>query len=119
MPWPITFADVLAARDRIRPHLAPTPLRSYAPLDAAVGGAIRVLVKHENHCPTGAFKARNGMAVMTGLHAEERRRGGAAGRRGTRRAGPPSGGQDAGVPRTRARPRRNNSWKNEAIRGFG
>ena len=69
MTWPITFADVLSARERIRPHLPPTPLRSYAPLDAAVGRGIRVLVKHENHCPTGAFKARNGLAVMTSLTA--------------------------------------------------
>ena len=33
--WPIELPDVLAARDRIRPYLPQTPLRSYAPLDAA------------------------------------------------------------------------------------
>src|SRR2546426_9835176 len=100
MPWPITFADVLAARDRIRPHLAPTPLRSYAPLDVAVGAGIRVLVKHENHCPTGAFKARNGMAVMTALSAEERRRGGGAATPGNHRAGRARAGRIVGVPAT-------------------
>jgi threonine dehydratase len=112
MSWPITFADVLAARDRIRPHLAPTPLRAYAPLDAAVGGGIRVLVKHENHCPTGAFKARNGMAVMTALGAEERRRGVVAATRGNHGAGLAWAGQIAGVLG-------NNPEKNEAMRGFG
>jgi len=119
MPWPITFADVLAARDRIRPHLAPTPLRSYAPLDAAVGGGIRVLVKHENHCPTGAFKARNGMAVMTALGAEERRRGVVAATRGNHGAGLAWAGQIVGVPVTVCVPLGNNPEKNEAMRGFG
>src|SRR2546426_7869407 len=98
MPWPITFADVLAARDRIRPHLAPTPLRSYAPLDAAVGGAIRVLVKHENHCPTGAFKARNGMAGLTASDAGERGRGGVAGPPGEHSAGVAPSGPNSRLP---------------------
>jgi threonine dehydratase len=119
MPWPITFADVLAARGRIRPHLAPTPLRSYAPLDAAVGAGIRVLVKHENHCPTGAFKARNGMAVMTALSAEERRRGVVAATRGNHGAGLAWAGQIVGVPVTVCVPLGNNPEKNEAVRGFG
>jgi threonine dehydratase len=51
LSWPIRFEDVLAARERIVPHLAPTPLRGYAALDAALGHGIRVLVKHENHNP--------------------------------------------------------------------
>ena len=119
MAWPITFADVLGARDRIRPHLPPTPLRSYAPLDAAVGGGIRVLVKHENHCPTGAFKARNGMAVMTALGPEERRRGVVAATRGNHGAGLAWAGQIVGVPVTVCVPVGNNPEKNEAMRGFG
>src|SRR2546427_11049663 len=104
MPWPITFADVLAARDRIRPHLAPTPLRSYAPLDAAVGGAIRVLVKHENHCPTGAFKARNGMAGGEGGAAGGRGRGGGAAPPGRHRGGRPAAGPSRRRPRPRSPP---------------
>ena len=119
MAWPITFADVLAARDRIRPHLAPTPLRSYAPLDAAVGAGIRLLVKHENHCPTGAFKARNGMAVMTALGTEERRQGVVAATRGNHGAGLAWAGQIVGVPVTVCVPRGNNLEKNEVMRGFG
>jgi threonine dehydratase len=119
MPWPITFADVLDARERIRPHLSPTPLRSYAPLDAAVGAGIRVLVKHENHCPTGAFKARNGMAVMTSLTAQERRRGVVAATRGNHGAGLAWAGQILGAPVTVCVPVGNNPEKNEAMRGFG
>jgi len=119
MAWPITFADVLAARERIRPHLPPTPLRSYAPLDAALGGGVRVLVKHENHCPTGAFKARNGMAVMTALDSGERRRGVVAATRGNHGAGLAWAGRIVGVPVTVCVPVGNNPEKNVAMRGFG
>ena len=72
--WPISLSDARDAHRRIRPFLPPTPLRGYAPLDALVGHEIRVLVKHENHNPTNTFKARNGMAVLTSLSAEERSR---------------------------------------------
>jgi threonine dehydratase len=119
MAWPITFADVLSARERLRPHLPPTPLRSYAPLDAAVGGGVRVLVKHENHCPTGAFKARNGLAVMTSLTADERRRGVVAATRGNHGAGLAWAGRIVGVPVTVCVPVGNNPEKNEAMRGYG
>ena len=68
----ITWDDIVAARARIAPYISATPLRSYAPLDAELGGGIRVLVKHENHLPTNAFKARNAMSVMTALSAEQR-----------------------------------------------
>jgi len=119
MSWPITFADVVDARNRLRPHIPPTPLRSYAPLDAAVGAGIRVLVKHENHCPTGAFKARNGLAVMTSLGPEERRRGVVAATRGNHGAGLAWAGGIVGAPVTVCVPVGNNPEKNEAMRGFG
>jgi threonine dehydratase len=118
--WPITFDDVLAARDRIRPHLAPTPQRSYAALDAAVGSGIRVLVKHENHNPTNAFKARNAMSVMTALTDEERRRGVVAATRGNHGLGLAWAAlRLGGIPVAICVPRGNNPEKNEAIRGLG
>lgn len=117
--WPITMDDVLAARDRIRPHIAPTPLRAYAPLDDAVGGGVRVWVKHENHCPTNAFKARNGMSAMTALTPEQRRRGVVAATRGNHGQGLAWAGQRLGVPVTVCVPFGNNPEKNEAMRGYG
>ncbi|MBI4169854.1 MAG: pyridoxal-phosphate dependent enzyme [Acidobacteria bacterium] len=115
----MSYADVLAARDRIRPHLPPTPLRSYAPLDAAVGEGIRVLVKHENHNPTNSFKARNGLSVMTALGAEERRRGVVAAARGNHGLGVAWAGKLTGTPVTICVPVGNNPEKNEAVRGYG
>jgi threonine dehydratase len=68
-----SFADVLEARRTIEPHLAPTPLRAYPGLAEIVGA--EVLVKHENHLPTGAFKVRGGVNLVAHLGSEERERG--------------------------------------------
>ena len=72
--WTVpTFADVLAARRRIAPHL-----RRYAavPLPGA-GRALgtQVHVKHENHQPVGAFKVRGGVNLVAQLSDDERERG--------------------------------------------
>jgi len=67
------LADVLAARQRIAPYLRPTPLYRYPALDAMTG--THVWVKHENHQPTGAFKVRGGVSLVSRLTEEERRRG--------------------------------------------
>jgi threonine dehydratase len=70
---PPRFTDVLDARRRIRPHLDPTPLRHYAGLSALTGA--EVWVKHENFQPTGAFKVRGGINLVSRLTEDERRRG--------------------------------------------
>jgi len=117
--WPITFEDVLAARDRIRPYLPPTPFRRYAPLDAAVSAGIKVFVKHETHNPTNAFKARNALSVMTALSGDERRRGVVGATRGNHGLGLAWAGELLGIPVTICVPVGNNPEKNEAIRGLG
>lgn len=68
-----SFTDVLHAKRTIAPYLSRTPLAHYATLDQHVGA--RVLVKHENHQPTGAFKVRGGVNLVSQLSAEERARG--------------------------------------------
>jgi threonine dehydratase len=67
------FADVLDAARQIRPYLSPTPLRRYPALDRLVGA--EVYVKHENHNPTGAFKVRGGVNLVSRLSEDERQRG--------------------------------------------
>lgn len=119
MTWPITFEDVQAARARIRPYLPPTPLRSYATLDAAVGHGIHVLVKHENHQPTGAFKVRNAVSVLAAMPEEARRRGVVAATRGNHGLGLAWAGAALGAPVVVCVPRDNNPEKNEAMRGLG
>ncbi|MBX3158905.1 MAG: threonine/serine dehydratase [Deltaproteobacteria bacterium] len=114
---PIRFEDVLAARRCLAPHLPTTPLRSYRELDEATG--VRVLVKHENHLPTNAFKARNTMSFLTALPAEQRARGVVAATRGNHGAGLAWAGARLGVPVTICVPHGNNPEKNAAIRGHG
>jgi threonine dehydratase len=116
---PIALADVIAARERIAPYLRPTPLRSYAALDAAVGHGIQVLAKHENHQPTNSFKVRNALSAMTGLSEEPRARGVIGASRGNHGLGLAYAGHLLGVSVTICVPLGNNQEKNEAMRGLG
>lgn len=115
--WPISIGDVRAARARIRPHLDETPLRSYPLLDDAVGRGIRVLVKHENFQPTGAFKVRNALSALTALAAPPR--GVIAATRGNHGLGLAWAGRRLGVPVTVCVPVGNNPEKNAAMRALG
>ncbi|MGH3358939.1 MAG: threonine ammonia-lyase [Nocardioidaceae bacterium] len=67
------MTDVLRARHTLGRHLAPTPSNHYPALDRTTGAT--VLVKHENVNPTGAFKVRGGLTLLSGMPAEERARG--------------------------------------------
>jgi len=68
-----TIEDVLAARERLADRLLRTPLHPYPALGELVG--THVWVKHENHLPTGAFKVRGGINLVSQLDADERERG--------------------------------------------
>ncbi len=115
----VTLDEVRDAAVRLRPHLSATALRSYPTLDAAVGHGVRVFVKHENHLPTGAFKARNAMSALTRLGEDARGRGVIAATRGNHGQGLAWAGARLGIPVTICVPLGNNPEKNDAIRGFG
>jgi threonine dehydratase len=68
-----TLVDVLDAASRIRPYLAPTPLRHSAAMSDLVGTSI--YLKHELHLPTGAFKVRGGVNLFSQLSDAEREAG--------------------------------------------
>src|SRR5436853_7374487 len=68
-----SFADVVAARERIAPYLRETALNRYPALDDLAG--TETWVKHENHLPVGAFKVRGGVNLVSRLSAGERERG--------------------------------------------
>jgi len=73
-PGPLpTVHDVYAARRVIAPHLPRTPLIHAPALDRLLGA--RVYVKCENTLPTGAFKVRGGINLVSRLSPDERRRG--------------------------------------------
>lgn len=72
-PPPPTFKDVLNARQRIQPYLHATLLQDYPSLARLT--SCDIWVKHENHLPTGAFKVRGGITLMSQLSPAERLRG--------------------------------------------
>ncbi|HSA57084.1 MAG TPA: threonine/serine dehydratase [Gemmatimonadaceae bacterium] len=121
MSLPITIDDIRAARARIAPFLfpAPTPLRAYGELDAAVGHDLRLVVKHENFNPTGSFKIRNGLAFMTALDPEARARGVVAATRGNHGLGIAFAGAAFRVRTTICVPLGNNPAKNAGMRALG
>jgi threonine dehydratase len=118
-PWPITFDDVLAARERLRPYLSPSPLRRYPQLDQLVGHGIQVFVKHENHLPVQTFKVRNGLSAVTALDAATRQRGIIGASTGNHGQGMAYAAQLLGIPCTIVVPEGNNPDKNTAIRALG
>jgi threonine dehydratase len=70
---PPTVRDIIAARGRIKPHLLRTPLHTYPLLNDLLDS--EAYIKHENHNPTGAFKIRGGINLVSQLTQDERRRG--------------------------------------------
>ncbi len=70
---PLTFKDIILAKNRIKPYLLKTPLLTYPTLNEYLG--FTAYVKHENHNPTGALKIRGGINLISQLSPEEKTRG--------------------------------------------
>jgi threonine dehydratase len=108
--------DIYAARPRVYRALQPTPLLRHPLLNAETG--LDILVKHENHNPTGAFKVRGGLNLIGSLAGADRR--------GVITATTGNHGQSIAlacrldaVPCTIVVPVGNNPEKNAAMRAYG
>jgi threonine dehydratase len=111
-----TLKDVYEARPRVYRVVRPTPLMRHPLLAAEIG--LDVVVKHENHNPTCAFKVRGGLNLIGQLSGDQRR--------GVITATTGNHGQSialacerGGVPCTIVTPVGNNPEKNAAMRAFG
>ena len=113
----IAFTDVLQARHNVDRHLPRTPLAHYPALDQIVG--TRVLVKHENHLPTGAFKVRGGVNLLSQLSSDERSRGVIAASTGNHGQSVAYAAQLFGVAAVVVVPEGANSLKVTAMRNYG
>ena len=111
------FADVLAARNRIRPYLPPTPLHNYPALDELLG--LRAYIKHENYQPVGAFKVRGGVNLALQLSDDERERGLIAASTGNHGQSVAFAGRLAGTPVIIVAPENADPGKVRAMRGLG
>ena len=114
---PPTLNDIYAARERIAPHLTPTPLLRHPLLDEALG--LPLWVKHENHNPTCAFKVRGGLNLVGSLSAAERARGVVTASTGNHGQSIALASRVHGVACTVFVPDGNNPEKNAAIRAYG
>jgi threonine dehydratase len=114
---PPVLADILAARRRIRPHLDPSPLRHYPAIDRLVGA--QVWVKHDNLLPTGAFKVRGGVNLMSRLDPATRARGVIAASTGNHGQSVAFAARLFGASAIICAPEGANPVKVEAMRDFG
>jgi threonine dehydratase len=112
-----TYDDVLRARKQIAPYLRRTPLHEYAALSNLLGA--RVFIKHENHQPTGAFKVRGGINLISQLTAAERARGVVSASTGNHGQSVAYAAHQFGVRAQIVVPEKANPGKVASMRGFG
>ncbi|MCW4012596.1 MAG: threonine/serine dehydratase [Candidatus Bathyarchaeota archaeon] len=68
-----SLLDIVQAAERIKPYMNPSPLYTYPTLNEYLG--FTAYIKHENYNPTGAFKVRGGINLISQLSPEEKKRG--------------------------------------------
>ena len=112
-----TFKDILEARKTISRYLPKTPLYAYPQLDQLLDA--KVYVKHENHLPTGAFKVRGGINLISHLTPEQKREGVVTASTGNHAQSIAYACALYGVPATITMPEGANPVKVKAVKGFG
>ncbi|WP_299053135.1 threonine dehydratase [uncultured Nocardioides sp.] len=117
-PFALTDDVLRDAARVVRRHVPPTPARRWPLLEAATG--VETWVKHENHCPTGAFKVRGGLVMVDRLLASGREvRGLITATRGNHGQSVAYAGAAGGLPVTVVVPEGNSPDKNEAMAAYG
>src|SRR5262245_20934006 len=66
----LTRDELDEATSMVRRLVPPTPAYAWPLLARRCG--LEVIVKHENHTPTGSFKARGGLVYVEGLRRQGR-----------------------------------------------
>jgi threonine dehydratase len=112
-----TFKDILEARNIIQRYLPRTPLYSYPQVNQLLDA--KVYIKHENHMPTGAFKTRGGINLISHLTRDQRERGVVTASTGNHALSIVYACNLFGVPVTIVMPEKSNPTKVKAIRSLG
>jgi threonine dehydratase len=111
-------AELDAARDIVRAVVPPTPAYAWPLLRERLG--TEVIVKHENHTPTGAFKVRGGLVYFDRLARREPACPGVvSATRGNHGQSVALAAARNGMPATIVVPRGNSREKNAAMRALG
>lgn len=113
-----TLAELESALKVVRAAIPPTPQYLWPVLKGRVG--LDVILKHENHTPTGAFKVRGGLYFFERLVRERQDvKGVATATRGNHGQSLAFAGTRAGLPVVVVVPKGNSATKNAAMRAFG
>ena len=112
------LAELEHAKKLVRQAVMPTPAHAWPLLAARLG--TDVVVKHENHTPTGAFKVRGGLTYVDRLkRAQPRVPGLISATRGNHGQSVAFAGRRHGLPVTIYVPHGNSVEKNRAMAAFG
>ena len=113
-----TLAELEAAVPIVRAAIPPTPQFAWPLLKARTG--VDVVVKHENHTPTGAFKVRGGIVYVDRLKRERPQvKGVITATRGNHGQSLAFACGRAGIACTVVVPFGNSTEKNAAMQAFG
>ncbi len=112
-----TFDDVIAAHDRIAPHIHKTPVLTSSTIDAISGA--QLFFKCENLQKAGAFKARGASNAVFGLSDKDAARGVATHSSGNHGLCLSYAAGRRGIPCTVVMPRTAPQAKKDAVRGYG
>jgi threonine dehydratase len=113
-----TLDELESAVATVRSFVPPTPAYAWPLLGQRVGAT--VIVKHENHTPTGSFKARGGLVYVDGLcRANPRPKGVVTATRGNHGQSVALVAARHGVPAVLVVPEGNSTEKNAAMAAFG
>lgn len=113
-----SLAELEAARAVVRAAMPETPQFAWPLLAERLGA--QVVVKHENHTPTGAFKVRGGLVYLDRFRRENPDAPGlVSATRGNHGQSLAFAGRRCGVPVTILAPMGNSVEKNAAMRGLG
>jgi threonine dehydratase len=113
-----TLDELAAATATVRTYVPPTPAYAWPLLAERVGAT--VVVKHENHTPTGSFKARGGLVYVDTLcRADRSLKGLVTATRGNHGQSIALAAARNGVPVVIVVPEGNSREKNAAMQAFG
>ena len=113
----VTYDDIAAAHERIRPQARRTPVMTSRQVDEMTGA--KVFFKCENLQRMGAFKFRGAYNALSQLTPEQRKRGVLAFSSGNHAQAVALAGRLLGVPATIVMPGDAPKVKLEATRGYG
>jgi threonine dehydratase len=116
MEWP-QFKDVLEAKQLLSGFLPRTPVYSYPPLNQLLDA--KIFIKHENYLPTGAFKVRGGINLISHLNREEKEHGVVTASTGNHAQSIAYASNLFRVPVTIVMPEKSNPGKVRAVKGLG